>query len=219
MPMPPIFILEILRIIGIKQVTAQEILNQNFEEPVFAQLLVSDYYKNEDETAFERREVYEHPERFYCNFMPFASVADIYIAGHFWESRAPFIFSREDAKSPDFKIKVVGDISCDIDGPIACTIRPSTILDPIYGYDAQTENEVSCNEPNSICVIAVDNLPCELPKDASADFGREFIDKVLPHLIDDNEGVIENATICRDGHLTSKYAYLEDYIKGKFTAS
>jgi len=212
-------IIEILRIIDIKQVTAKEMLNQHFNEPVFAQLLVDDYYKKADNSEFKRKEVFEHPERFEPNFMPFANVADMYIAGHFWDSRAPFIFNREDAKSPNFKIKVVGDISCDIDGPIACTIRPSTILDPIYGYDAQSENEVSCNEPNSICVVAVDNLPCELPKDASADFGREFIDKILPHLINDNEGVIKRATICKGGNLTAKYVYLKDYINGEFTAS
>ena len=119
-------------------------------------------------------------------------------------------------KSPDFNIKVVADVSCDIDGPVACTIRPSTITDPIYGYDPITELETNFDDPNSITVMAVDNLPCELPKDASVDFGNELLKNVLPHLFgDDSEKVIDNATMTKNGSLTERYSYLEDYLKGK----
>ena len=112
---------------------------------------------------------------------------------------------------------MVGDVSCDINAAVACTLRPSTILDPLYGYDAQNENETNFDKQNAITVMAVDNLPCELPKDASADFGREFIDKILPHLINDKEAIIENATICKNGDLTSEYEYLRDYVNGELS--
>lgn len=206
---------EILNKIGIKKVTANDILTQVYNEPVYAQLLVDDYYKKSDNSEFKRSEVYNHPERFVRDFMKFAKVADMYISGHFWDENAPYIFTREDAKSSDFKIKVVGDVSCDIDTAVACTLRPSTIKEPLYGYDPINESETDFDNKNAITVMAVDNLPCELPKDASADFGREFIDKILPHLVDDKEEVIKRATICKNGDLTEEYEYLRDYVKGE----
>lgn len=211
-------IIEILDKIKIKKVSAQEILNKTFKEPVYAQLLVDDYYKMKDNSSFKRSDVYKTPEKFDRDFMKFAMIADMYISGHFWDNKAPYIFTREDAKSPNFKIKVVGDVSCDIDTAVACTIRPSTIAAPLYGYDVINEKETNFDDENAITVMAVDNLPCELPRDASADFGREFIDKILPHLIDDKEQVIERATICKNGKLTPKYEYLRDYINGEITA-
>jgi len=211
-------IIEILDKINIKKVTSSEFLEKSFEEPVYTQIAVDDYYKRKDNTPFTRKDVYCNPKEYESDFMKFARVSDMYISGHFWDENAPFIFSREDIKSPLFKIKVVGDVSCDIDGPVACTLRPSTITEPIYGYDPVLESETDYNNPGSITVMAVDNLPCELPKDASADFGREFVDKILPHLIDDKQGIIERATICKNGKLTPKYEYLRDYVNGPISA-
>lgn len=209
---------EILNKIGIRKVSPSELLSEDFNEPVYAQILVDDYYKKADGAKFKRSEVYEHPERFERDFMKFAKVSDMYISGHFWDEDAPYIFTREDAKSEDFKISVVGDVSCDIDTAVACTLRPSTIKDPLYGYNVNSETETSYNNTASITVMAVDNLPCELPKDASADFGREFIDKILPSLINDKEQIIERATICKNGDLTSHYEYLRDYVNGELMA-
>jgi alanine dehydrogenase len=211
-------IIEILNKINIKKVSAQEILNNTYSEPVYAQLLVDDYYKMKDDSSFKRSDVYKTPEKFERDFMKFAKIADMYISGHFWDNKAPYIFTREDAKNSEFKIKVVGDVSCDIDTAVACTIRPSTIANPLYGYDANNEKETNFDNENAITVMAVDNLPCELPRDASADFGREFIDKILPHLIDDKEQLIERATICKNGNLMPKYEYLRDYVNGEITA-
>ena len=211
-------ILEILDKINIKKVSAKEFLTKDFNEPVYTQTLVDDYYKKSDGADFTRNDVYNNPQDFERDFMKFAKVADMYISGHFWDSNAPYIYTREDAKSDNFNIKVVGDISCDIDTAVASTIRPSTITDPLYGYNAQTETEVDFNADDAITVMVVDNLPCELPKDASADFGREFIDHILPHLIDDKENVIGRATICANGDLTSDHEFLRDYVNGKVTA-
>lgn len=207
-------IVEILEKINIKKVSPAAFLTEDFDEPVYAQIQVDDYYKKADGSDFTRSEVYNYPERFERNFMQFAKVADMYISGHFWDSNAPYIYTREDAKSEDFNIKVVGDISCDIDTAVASTIRPSTIADPLYGYNPQTESEVPFDDENAITVMVVDNLPCELPKDASADFGREFIDKILPNLINDKENVIARATICANGDLTPDHEFLRDYVNG-----
>ena len=210
--------IEVLNKMGIKKVSSKEILNNTYNEPVYAQLLCDSYNKRNDNQSFTRQEFYNDPSDYQSDFMKYAKECDIYIACHYWNSKSPFIFTREDVKSDNFNIKVVGDISCDIDGPVATTLRPSTIADPIYGYYPDDEMEAAFNDKNAITVMAVDNLPCELPKDASADFGREFIDKVLPHLINDNENVINRATICRDGDLTKRHEFLRGYVNGEVTA-
>lgn len=211
-------IIEILTKIRIKKVSTAEFLENDFSEPVFTQAIVSDYYKKTDGSDFVKSDIYNNPQDFERDFMKFAKVADMYISGHFWDSNAPYIYTREDAKSEDFNIKVVGDISCDIDTAVASTIRPTTIADPLFGYDPQSEKEIDFNAENAITVMVVDNLPCELPKDASADFGREFIDKILPHLLDDKENVIGRATICANGNLTPDHEFLRDYVNGEVTA-
>ena len=148
--------------------------------------------------------------------MRFAVVTDFYIAGHFYGDGAPVFFTAEDAKSKDFTIKYIADISCDINEPIASTIRPSTIAEPFYGYDAQAEAEVDFREKESILVMAVDNLPCELPKDASEGFGEMFMEHVIPAFFNnDKDGVLARARMTQNGRLTPKFAYLQDYVDGE----
>lgn len=206
--------IETLNKLGIKKVNAHDIINQTFDQPVYTQLLVNDYNVKNDNQPFTRQEFFDDPTGYQSSFMQYAKVANMYISCHFWDAKSPFIFTREDAKSPNFNIEVVADISCDVDGPVASTLKPSTIVNPLYGYDPQTESETAYDNLNAITVMAVDNLPCELPKDASSDFGREFIDKILPHLLDDKENVIARATICANGNLTANHEFLRDYVNG-----
>lgn len=208
--------MEIINKIGMKGVTPDEFLNQNFDEPVYTQLDVSDYNERDDKQPFDKKAFYADPSNHHSTFLKYAKVADMYIACHYWDSRAPFIFSRNDAKDPEWNVKIVADISCDIDCAVASTLRPSTIADPVYGYLPGTESEVDFMNPNAIGVMAVDNLPCELPKDASQDFGEMFIEHVLePLLGNDPENIIERASETKGGKLTSQFAYLEDYLAGK----
>lgn len=206
---------EILETLGLRQVDVESYLTQEFDEPVFVQLSVTDYNQTKDGSAASSQDFFNHPERYNSNFMRFAQVTDVYIAGHYWESGSPFLFTREEARHPSFNIKVVADISCDIDGPVASTLRPSTIEDPLYGYDPKEEQEVAFNDADAITVMAVDNLPCELPKDASEDFGNELMQYILPALLgDDPDDIIGRATIAEKGQLTEHYAYLQDYVAG-----
>ncbi|MCO6499563.1 MAG: alanine dehydrogenase [Vicingus serpentipes] len=206
--------IETLTKLNIKKVSPTAFLNNTFNQPVYTQLQVDDYNKRNDNQTFTREDFYNDPVDYQSTFMQYAKIADMYISCHFWDAKSPFIFTREDAKSPDFKIKVIADISCDVNGPVASTLRSSTIANPLYGYDPQTESETNFDNPNAITVMAIDNLPCELPKDASSDFGREFIDKVLPHLVNDRENVIKRATICANGDLTPDHEFLRDYVNG-----
>ena len=207
---------EILDKLGLKHVEPSA-FSEIHSEPVWTQLNVEDYNARLDGQPLERQSFYKDPTGCKSIFNVFSAVADMYIACHFWDADAPKIFSREDVKSENWNIKVVADISCDIDGPVASTIRPSTIEDPIYGYHRFEEKEVSFMDPDAITVMAVDNLPCELPKDASADFGSEFINKILePLLGNDPENIIDRASITnKEGLLTSSFSYLQDYVDGE----
>ena len=181
---------EILDHLNIKKVSVDQFLNQNFSEAVYVQLDVFDYCERVDGTHLGKSDFFQHPESYRSTFERFTAVADLFIAGHFYGKGAPAFFSRAQAKADAFKLSVVADISCDIDGPVACTIRPSTIESPIYGYDPESEMEVDFKNTDAIAVMAVDNLPCELPKDASEGFGKTFVDKIIPSFFKDRKSVV-----------------------------
>ena len=207
---------EILEELNLKEVNVQDYLVNDFDEAVFCQIDVLDYNKRKDGKNLDRYDFYNNPDEYESDFMRFAKVSDLFIAGHFYGDGAPFLFTREDAKKTEFKINLVADISCDIDGPVASTIRPSTIADPFYGYDPTTEKEVAFDAPEAITVMAVDNLPCELPKDASEGFGEMFLEHVIPSFYnDDANGILERARMTFQGKLTPRFAYLQDFVDGK----
>lgn len=207
-------ILELINILGIRQVSPDEFLNTLFDEPVFVHLNTLDYNKRIDGKPSSKSDFYTNPGSYQSDFLKFAKTADMFVAGHYYAAGSPFLFTREDAKSKEFKIRTVADVSCDINGPIACTIQPSTIQNPIYGYNRFTELIDDYTKPDVIAVMAVDNLPCELPKDSSKDFGAELIKHILPCLlVNDPHKVIERATICENGTLTEQFSYLKSYVK------
>ncbi len=207
---------EIIDHLGINQVSPEELLMRDQEGPSYAMLDLEDYNKHREGRDFDRSEFYQNPERYEGDFDRFTQVIDLFVAGHFYGNGAPIILTREAMADPACRIKVVADVSCDIDGPVACTIRPSTIADPFYGYDPQTHTEVDFMEPNAIGVMAVDNLPCELPRDASQGFGEQFLQQIAPSFFDgDSEGVLARAQITDSmGRLTPRFCYLQYYAMG-----
>lgn len=207
---------EMLDAMNIKQISVEEYLSKSFNEVVYCLADVLDYNKRKDGQVLDNFDFYNHPENYESNFMRLAEVTDFFIAGHFYGNGAPYLFTRNDAKSESFKIKFVADISCDVDGPVASTLRASTIAEPIYGYDPITESEVDFKENNAIVVMAVDNLPCELPKDASEGFGEMFLQNVIPAFFNnDKDGVLARAKMTENSKLTARFSYLQDYVDGK----
>ena len=195
------------------KVSVKSFLKNDFNEAVYVNIDCLDYNVRIDEKISTNADFFENPTEYRSDFMKFAKVSDVFIAGHFYAPKAPYLFTRDDAKLSQFKIRTVADISCDIDGPVACTIQSSSIQKPIYGYNPNTESLDDYNKKDNITVMAVDNLPCELPKDASFDFGQELIKEVLPILLNSNKSkIIERATICANGKLKEKYAYLKKYV-------
>jgi len=205
--------LEVLTYMEIKKVSPADFLKKKYEEPVFTQLFPEDYYSLNGKHDFDIMHLHHHPQEFKSDFVKYTKAADVFISCHFWDNRADRLFTKEDAKQSDFKIKVIADITCDINGSVPTTIRSSKIESSLYGYNPQTEKEEEPFNENAITVMAVDNLPCELPRDSSSDFGKDLTEKVMPHLLgDDHERMIERATICKAGKLMPDFEYLSDYV-------
>lgn len=207
---------EILDGMKIKEVSSDNFLNKIYSEPVYTQIDVLDYNKRKDGQVLNNQDFYKNPQEYVSDFERFTKVSDIYIAGHFHGNGAPDILTREMLKAADCKIQVVADVSCDVDGPIACTIKASTIADPFFGYLPNEHKEVPYSHPGSIMVMSVDNLPCELPKDASEGFGEMFMKHVIPSFFNgDKDGILQRAKMTENGNLTERFKYLQDYVDGK----
>ena len=201
----------------IRKVSVYDYLHRQFAEPVYAQLSSGDYHVRKEGGHFNREEFHQYPERYRSTFGNFLGATDMLLAGAYWNPKAPVLFSREDMVSENFRIRIVADITCDIKGSIPSTKMASTIPEPIYDYDATSD---STYEPFTndrfVSVMAVDNLPCELPRSASEEFGRDLIDRILvPLLTNDPDGVIERATITSAGNLTRHFQHLHDYAFGE----
>ncbi|MSP85568.1 MAG: alanine dehydrogenase [Flavobacteriaceae bacterium] len=207
---------EILDAIKIKEVSVENFLSKKYSEPVFVQIDVLDYNKRKDGHLLDKNNFYTNPTEYSSNFERFTKVSDIFIAGHFYANDAPCILTREMLQANDCKIKVVADISCDVNGPIACTIKASTIAEPLFGYLPSENKEVDVFHPAAIVVMSVDNLPCELPKDASEGFGEMFMKHVIPAFFNgDNDGILKRAKMTENGKLTDRFQYLQDFVDRK----
>ena len=204
---------EILDGMKIKQVSIENYLSKNYSEPVYTQIDVLDYNKRKDGLLKDKTDFYENPTDYISDFEKFTKVSDVFMAGHFYGNDAPVILSREMLLANDNKIKVVADISCDVNGPIACTIKASTIEEPFFGYYPFENKEVDVFHPAAIVVMSVDNLPCELPKDASEGFGEMFMEYVIPAFFNgDKDGILQRAKMTENGKLTKRFAYLQEYV-------
>ena len=208
---------EMLDGMKLKHVSPDDFLNKIYTQAVYTQIDVLDYNKRLDGKAADNNsDFYKNPQDYTSNFERFTKVADVFITGHFHANGSPDILTREMLQAPNCKLKVVADISCDVEGPIASTIRSSTIADPFYGYLPSEKKEVPYTHPGSIMVMAVDNLPCELPKDASEGFGEMFMQHVIPAFFNnDKDGILQRAKITENGKLTERFTYLQDYVDGK----
>ncbi|MFT6150155.1 MAG: alanine dehydrogenase [Saprospiraceae bacterium] len=206
---------EVLDAMGIRKVKPYDFLTENFEEPVYTQLFCKNYAGRIDESEFNKDEFYTNPELYKSIFEPYTQVADIMINGIYWDNAAPQFFTKEEMKKSDFKIKVIADVTCDI-APVASipsTLYATTIEKPVFGYNSETEAAEEPYQLNTIDMMTVDNLPNELPRDASNHFGEQFINSVLEELMDkENSDVMRNARITRNGDLTPKFEYLRDYL-------
>jgi alanine dehydrogenase len=206
--------METLNVCNLVQVSPEDFLNREFDVPVVCQIGPEHYVRHKDNRSYNYRHFLNHPSEYVSSFLPFTKVTDILVTGHFWDPRSPAFFTRDDMKQSDFRLSVIADISCDINGPVPSTIRATTISDPFYGYNPLLEKEEPAFvRPANITVMSIDNLPGELPRDASHDFGVQLMRNAL-HDLFTNTGspMINRATILKGGNLTPEFEYLKDYL-------
>ena len=208
--------METIAVCNPTQVAPEEYLSGDFNTPVVCQIGPEHYTGRRDGSPFDFEHFVKHPKEYISTFVPYTRVTDLLVPGHFWDPASPEFFSVDDVKSPDFRVSVIADVSCDIDGPIPTTIRATTIADPFYDYNRQTgQEEEAFSDPDNITVMSIDNLPGELPRDASEDFGKQLMSTVLRDLLSGKEsGMITRATITEGGKLPARFAYLDGYLKG-----
>ncbi|KAA3631780.1 MAG: alanine dehydrogenase [Bacteroidetes bacterium] len=207
---------KVLEDMGIEKVSPQDFLEKEFENIVFTQIDCDNYVQRKDGGEFSFPDFFGNPEAYESTFAPYARAADVMINGIFWDNKAPAFFTVEEMAQPDFKIKVIADVTCDIApvSSIPSTLRASKISDPIFGFDPKTGKETTPHQEGVIDMMTIDNLPSEIPRDSSKAFGDMFIEHILPELVKKESDVIQRATIAENGQLGEYFEYLADYVKG-----
>lgn len=207
-------VLEIMNLLGIHEVEPDEYLEREFDYPVYVHLKGADLYAHKETGKYHRDDFHKHPENYRCTFPAYLPQTDIIMNGIYWDKNIPRLFEMEDMKSPAFRVHTIADITDDANGSIPCNLGDSTIENPVYGVDKFSGAQTAPYQKNSVDVMAVGNLPNELPRDASRYFGEQLIKYVLKDLIDGNSRVIDRATIVKNGALTEAYSYMKEYAYG-----
>ena len=208
-------IVEIMNLMGIHEVEAEDYLKRRFSYPVYTQLKGAELYAHKLTGKYSRDDFHQNPGNYYCKFLPYSEQTDVLMNGVYWDRDVPRLFEKEDVQLPGFIIQTIADITDDVNGSVPINVGDQSIEDPVYGIDKTTLQKTAPYLPNSIDLMAVGNLPNELPRDASRYFGEQLIKYVLEDLVEGGSDIIERATIASEGKLTPGYAYLQDYAEGR----
>jgi hypothetical protein len=207
-------VLEVMNLMGIHEVEPFEYLHKQFDYPVYVDLKGRDLYERKDDGTYNRDDFHLHPEEYKCSFSPFVKQTDILMNGIYWDKNIAALFSVEEFQSEEFSIKTIADITNDYHGSIVINIGESTIDESVYGVDKKTLQKTAAYLQNSVDIMAIGNLPNELPRDASRYFGEQLIKFVLEDLVKGGSAAIERATMVKEGVLTGTYEYLREYAGG-----
>ena len=208
---------EVLEAMGIRRVSPSDFVSNKYEDAVFTQLDCVNYAARKDGSAFDLQDFFNDPAAYQSIFEPYTKAADLMINGIYWDNAAPAFFTKEEMKAADFSIKVIADVTCDIApvSSIPSTLFAATIASPVFGYDVNTEQATEPYQTQTVDMMTIDNLPNELPRDASQNFGEQFMASILDELLQVESDVIRRANITRNGDLTKEFEYLRDYLNGK----
>ncbi len=207
-------LLEIMDVCGFKKVDEDAFLQNDYEEPVFVHLDMEELYRRMDDSSFDRQDFFDNPQDYFCPFQQYTHTADILMNGIYWEEKIPAYFKKEDIQHPDFKMNVIADVTCDKFGSVPINLGATPINDPVYGIDKKTFEKVAGfqNTHDIIDIMTVDNLPSELPKNASEHFGNVLSKHIIPEILKAGRStILQNATICEQGKLTEQFEYLSEY--------
>ncbi len=205
--------MQLLNGVGIRYVAPQDYVNTDYDEPVYTLLKDGDLYARIDDGRFDRQEFYTQPELYECVYNRYIPYTDILINGIYWEETIDRLFTKDDVRQEGWRSSVIADVTCDINGSVPINVGASTIADPVYGISRSDLKKVAPfqNTTDVVDIMAVDNLPNELPKDASRHFGEVLSEHVIPELLKEKSAIIDRATICKGGKLNDGYEYLSEY--------
>lgn len=204
-------LLEIMNLLGVNEVEPFDYLHRQYDYPVYVHLKGRDLYERKDDGTYNRDNFHECPEEYKCSFSPFVKQTDILLNGVYWDKTIPSLFSLDEFRNASFKIQTIADITNDTGGSIPVNIGDSTIENPVYGVDKITLQKTAPYLPGSVDVMAVGNLPNELPRDASRYFGEQLIKFVLDDLVKGGSTILDRATMLKKGELMDEYSYLKEY--------
>ncbi|WP_121355196.1 NAD(P)-dependent oxidoreductase [Flavisolibacter nicotianae] len=208
-------VLEIMNLLGVTEVEKEDYVAREFDYPVYLHLKGADLYRHKETGTYNRDAFHHKPQEYECLFSRYTAHTDVLMNGVYWDKGVPRLFEREAISDPSFRIATIADITDDCNGSVPINAGDQTIEDPVYGIDRMSFQKTAPYMPNSIDVMAVGNLPNELPRDASKYFGEQLIKYILPDLLQGSSPVIERATIVNAGKLTAPYDYLCEYASGK----
>ena len=206
--------LDLLRAIQIREVTPNQYLHIEYNEPVFVQLNSPDLYVHPTLKQWDTKHFYQHHGEYISQFKGYAACTDLLVNGIYWTEDLPRLFETEDTQDPEkFKPTVIADISCDVEGSVPITYKATSIKDPVIGWSRRTLSPCEPYTEDSVDVMAVGNLPNELPKDASEEFGEMLLQLVMPEFLSEKSRLIQEATITQSGNLTAHFQYLSDFVQ------
>jgi saccharopine dehydrogenase (NAD+, L-lysine forming) len=205
-------ILEIMNLMEIHEVEPEDYLKRRFSYPVYTQLKGAELYRHKTSGSYSRDDFHNHPQNYTCKFLPYAEQTDILMNGVYWDKDVPRLFEKNHVKTDRFIIQTIADITDDKEGSVPINLGDQSIEDPVYGVDRNTFEKTVPYLDGSIDIMAVGNLPNELPRDASRYFGEQLIKHVLEDLVGNGSEIIERATMTKEGKLTTHFQYLSDYV-------
>ncbi|MFN0083301.1 MAG: NAD(P)-dependent oxidoreductase [Ferruginibacter sp.] len=205
-------VLEIMNLMGIHEVEPEDYLEKEFVYPVYVHLKGADLYEHKTDKSYNRKDFHENAANYNSKFSAYIPHTDILMNGIYWEQKIPRLFELPAIEKENFRIKTIADITDDMGGSVPCNIGDSSIADPVYGVDKKTFLRTAPFLENSVDVMAVGNLPNELPRDASRYFGEQLLKYVFTDLFSEEKSrLIYHATIVKKGKLNDGYEYMEEY--------
>src|SRR5690606_6635992 len=207
---------EVMQHWDIQNIEPGDFLNNDYDYPVYTLLKGADLYRHRVRNDYRREDFHAHPEEYTCLFEPYLKATDILMNGIYWDKNIPRLFDKEALRRPGTRLSVIADVTCDPFGSVPVNVRASTIADPVYGIRKSDFSETTAfgSPAETVDIMAVDNLPNELPRDASEHFGESLIKYIFPQLLKERSPILTNATICEQGRLGSAFEYLKDYAFG-----
>lgn len=204
-------ILEIMNLMDVQEVEPDEYLSRSFQYPVYVHLKGNELYRHAKKGTYSRDHFHAHAEEYECVFEQYCAHTDILMNGIYWEQSIPRLFTMDTMRRDDFRIQTIADITDDKNGSVPCNLGDAPTEAPVYAVNRITGEKTEPYLPGTVDVMAVGNLPNELPRDASRYFGEQLIKYVLEDMRKGGSLAIERATILTNGRLTPGFSYLADY--------